>query len=552
MRQGDGLSPIIFSLASEPLVRSAAEGQGIQVFGRTIRNTTYADDTAVLARTPADLQTTLDRMDRTATSNPVKCSFLTFRGGTVIPASELRIQEGAIKTLEEDEMETYLGISTGAKLLYRPGTDLPTKMNRLQESLLAPWQKLEALRSQLIPSLSHHLASGRVKKDLLREIDDQARSLMRNIARVPAATSRALFHANRRVGGLAITPLLEDADIWTVARASQLLSSDDEVVSNTAWSQLRDTITSGMGHLLQPNDDIPVDAFLSGDQNAGLYSFRHHSTRANLWTRARHAASRLHCKIDASSDTPSLTAEDVSSVPAKAVKSLRLVSRERWTAKLMAAPVQGRVARGLDLDKSSKDITHFMSARSSLSFNAWSHWAKLRSNGLAVRGAPGSTAPDKLCRFCRQKRETTSHVISGCSSHLREMTGRHDRVQRILTDLLWDLGIEAVPNERLEDGRRIPDVAVTEGDSPVYIDITVPFDDPANLYCAAADKEEKYGHLGTVLPLVVGALGSWVPENDNICTKLDIPRRLWDEARRRMRQSAIEDSCRLANDFLNL
>ena len=133
---------------------------------------------------------------------------------------------------------------------------VPKKMNVLQESLLAPWQKLEALRSQLIPSLSHHLASGTVKKDLLQEIDNQARSLLRNIARVPAATSRALFHASRRVGGLAITPLLE--------------------------------------YLIQPDNDIPVDAFLSGDQSGGLYSFRHHSTRANLWTRARYAASRLH------------------------------------------------------------------------------------------------------------------------------------------------------------------------------------------------------------------------------------------------------------------
>ncbi|KAK3719360.1 hypothetical protein RRG08_029516 [Elysia crispata] len=76
-----------------------------------------------------------------------------------------------------------------------------------------------------------------------------------------------------------------------------------------------------MSRLIQPDDDIPVDAFLSGDKSGGLYRFRHQSTRANLWTRARHAASRLHSKIDASSDNPTITAEDVSSVPAKAVKS---------------------------------------------------------------------------------------------------------------------------------------------------------------------------------------------------------------------------------------
>ncbi|GFS25238.1 hypothetical protein ElyMa_003436400 [Elysia marginata] len=47
---------------------------------------------------------------------------------------------------------------------------------------------------------------------------------------------------------------------------------------------------------------------------------------------------------------------------------------------------------------------------------------KLRTNGLAIRGAPGSTAPDKLCRRCRQATETISHVISACPVHLPEVT----------------------------------------------------------------------------------------------------------------------------------
>ncbi|RUS74705.1 hypothetical protein EGW08_017535 [Elysia chlorotica] len=88
--------------------------------------------------------------------------------------------------------------------------------------------------------------------------------------------------------------------------------------------------------------------------------------------------------------------------------------------------------RGLDLDKKSKDVTHLLSSRSSLSFTAWSYWAKLRVNGLAVRGAPGSTAPDKLCRFCRSKQETTSHVVSACPVHLPEMTGTYSRWTKIV------------------------------------------------------------------------------------------------------------------------
>ncbi|RUS84839.1 hypothetical protein EGW08_007380 [Elysia chlorotica] len=143
-------------------------------------------------------------------------------------------------------------------------------------------------------------------------------------------------------------------------------------------------------------------------------------------------------------------------------------------------------------------------------------------------------------------------MVSACQVHLPEITGRHDRVQTILTDLLWDQGIEAVPNTSAEDGRSIPEVTVVKGGSRVYIDVTVPFDDPANLYRAAQDKLDKSGHLGTVFPLVVGALGSWLPENDQIPAALQIPRGKWNEARRSMRASAIEDSCCLAKDFLHL
>ncbi|GFO01210.1 reverse transcriptase [Plakobranchus ocellatus] len=82
---------------------------------------------------------------------------------------------------------------------------------------------------------------------------------------------------------MAVSPLIEDADIWT----AQLLSPDDNIVAQVAPYQLRDTIISSLAHNLQPDDDIPDTVFLSGDNSSGMYSFRHH-----IWTQARHAASQ--------------------------------------------------------------------------------------------------------------------------------------------------------------------------------------------------------------------------------------------------------------------
>ena len=120
-------------------------------------------------------------------------------------------------------------------------------------------------------------------------------------------------------------------------------------------------------------------------------------------------------------------------------------------------------------------------------------------------------------------------------------------------DLLWDLGIEAFTNAREEEGGRlVPDITVNAGAAPIFIDVTAPFDEPANMYRAGREKRDKYGHLIEIFPLVVGALGSWIPESDDIRTALNIPHRRWNAARLRMRTSAIEDSCSLAKGFLQL
>ena len=71
------------------------------------------------------------------------------------------------------------------------------------------------------------------------------------------------------------------------------------------------------------------------------------------------------------------------------------------------------------------------------------------------------------------------------------------------------------------------------------IDVAVSYDIPENLEAAYTRKVVKYQHLGQVLPLVLGSLGSWHPLNDDIRSLLAIDHRSWSAFRRKSRLAAI-------------
>ena len=345
------------------------------------------------------------------------------------------------------------------------------------------------------------------------------------------------------MGGLAIPKSIEEADVWTLSKGLHLLNSRDETISMLAQKELTQTIETGLKGATASHHK-----FLSGNNDGGLYAFRHNSTLTNIWTRTRKAAARLHCKIDADDKNKTLLIiDDFSCRPSKVVRTVRLALRERWSEKLLSLAVQGRVASAMSLDKSSGDIPHLTSARTPLSFTAWSFWSKAKLGCLPTKFIPGVASSDTMCRRCFQKEETTSHVVSSCSSMLLHYTKRHDAVEHILTNLLEILD---VPHSlKVRSGALIPDITIT---SPhIVIDVTCPFDEVSNLASASDRKKSKYADIGTVMPLVVGALGSWVPENDNIKRALNIPTDMWKKMKRKMRVAAIEGSAGTTQFFFS-
>ena len=168
--------------------------------------------------------------------NPGKSTSLKLINWKSSVNNKLKLGGSWIRGLTDEDQENYLGTPLGARLTFRPTTSLPSNLIKIGDSGLAPWQKLEVYRCALLPSLSHHLASGRVEKKSLYDLDIACRDFLRKVLCVPKSANTAFFYADRGVGGLGVLPLTEEADIWTLARALQLLDIKDQCVSDVAMA----------------------------------------------------------------------------------------------------------------------------------------------------------------------------------------------------------------------------------------------------------------------------------------------------------------------------
>lgn len=76
----------------------------------------------------------------------------------------------------------------------------------------------------------------------------------------------------------------------------------------------------------------------------------------------------------------------------------------------------------------------------------------------------------------------------------------------------------------------------------VMIDCTIPYDEPQNLEKGYSARIAKYSSHGTILPLVMGSLGSWDPCNDHIRSLFCINQNSWKTFRHITRLLAIKHS----------
>jgi hypothetical protein len=560
VRQGDALSTTVFNLAAEPIIRAAKSNvnSGYSCFRQTLKVTAFADDIAVVADNTPAMQKALDRVCLVASQlglkfNAEKCACLLHCKGRNLP-TVLLVEGRPIKNLSKEDKEIYLGIPLGSKLRFRTTKDFTPSMDKLADSKLAPCQKLEVLRSHLMPSLSHDLASGRALKADLAKLDIKCRAFMANVCGVPVTAAKAFYYAERSTGGLGMSRLVDDADVWTMARATQLLTTKDPVLRELCWDQLEDTILRGFGN--EPCPSYPYSQFLSGDtNNSGLYRLRFQGKYANLWTLTRRAAMRRKTQIEVSGDKSIRLISDVISVdPRKAVRGLRLAIRNRWTKVFIDLRHQGQVAGRLGRC-APKDIVRITSSRTTLKHDDWQLVHRVRLDALPLVGYSWvKQRTSNKCRACRGDRENSQHLLNHCKAYMQLSRERHNSIVQLLQDLLVKNGKcdDVVVEQRLPGFSLRPDIQAKVAGSKILIDVTVAFDTEAKMDAAHDTKVTKYGSHGRVFPVVLGSLGSWSEKNEDLRQFLGIDSRRWAKFRLSARTAAIAGSMSIIRSHLIL
>lgn len=578
VKQGDPLSPIVFNLVIEVIIRSIlaqSDLHGFPLHDHRISCLAYADDLVLMSQSLEGAQKLLDAAGASAEwlglrFNATKCATLhVFRKKA--KQSTTTVQGDDIPCLKEDEAYHHLGVPTGLSIQQTPDETIAAMrddVTRISASLLKPWQKLDAIRTFVLPQIQFSLLTARVKKAPLILLDAIIKSTCKEVLHLPRRASPELVFLPMHRGGANILPLSDMADVGTVVHAFKLLTCPDAMVRSIATAAAKATASRVIGH---DATDEELAAFLSGDDQG-----THAHPAASVWTTARSASRRLAKKVGqlrwSWCPTLQLLSVDVH-FPGKEPETTRIEATSRhllhsklrlsvqhyYHLQLLAKKDQGRVYEATSRCPSSN---HFMAFGQFTRFCDWRFVHRARLNVLPLNGALRGIDRPKTCRRCQYPNETLAHVLCHCHRHSRAWQNRH---RSVIKNVLNALPADTKANLRVEktipglQSRLMPDLVTLDENTKTaaILDVACPFE---NGYGALAAKRQhkilKYQHLAVGLrdqgyqvvhlnAIVVGCLGAWDPANEESLSILGIP----SKKRLALKKKIVSDVVRWSRDI---
>ena len=438
IKQGCPLSAILFNLTLELILRKCSakamtSPQGpLKHHGIALSVLAYADDLVIMARNADSLQLLLDEASLAANTlglefRPNKCASLSLTKRTPrIQQNDFLVQTKSIPALQREDHYRYLGVPIG--LLHNVTQieslvdELSSKLVRIEQSLLAPWQKLDAIRTFGQPCLTYALRSTDPTTKSLQGYRSQLLKTVRSICSLPTRATTLYIFGAKQAGALGFTDPCHKNHLQTVVQAVKMLSSADPTVATIAKRELRHTV-----RFTAQADHTPtlVASFLSNAEGRRLDTIRYRT--GSLWTRTRSATKHVRISI-AVPDIGPPTITHAEPVQAKDVcRFLHNVARNDSAKKLRELCNQGKVARALSTDPYANGSSWQFSGLN-MRFKDWRFIHKVRLNCLPTNAVKsGWSDANPTCRHCEQP-ETLPHIICHCPPNMASITDRHNRI----------------------------------------------------------------------------------------------------------------------------
>ena len=571
VKQGCPLSPILFNLVIEGLLKriQSLESGGYFISDHLIRILAYADDICLITEDKKGLREMMDALEEFATwgglsFNTRKCASLSLKnkGSKKYTKTFSPLLCGEpIPALKWTERYKYLGNKLGADPspnLEDLASDIHHQSTKIFASDLTDWQKMDAYRRFVFPMCDHHFKSALPYRKWCQNLDKSIRVLVKRHLKIPRRALTTFIHLKSEKGGLGLPSFSDKLDCSLTLQCFTLLACEnDAIVRDIAMQQLEDTVRI-RSRINQPSHE-DLTNFLRSDPQA--QEGREGDLR-NLWSSCRKALKSTEAKVLLDNDTVTLAVDNEAFEwkSRKAIsKKLQTVLHRKKLNDIENHKDQGKVITAAALHPSSnawiKDGKYTTFGQYRFSIKARLDLLPVGSVKERMRKChPGSGR----CSSCGIPKETLPHTLNHCPPNMPLIRERHnsilDRLTKAVPDIFLKFKEQVIPGDT---DQLKPDLVLVNSETRkgFIIDVTIPFDDSQDaLKAARQKKKEKYEHLKpllkqqhqledvTVDAFVIGSLGSWDPDNDDLLPDIGIGRNYSTLFRRLCVMEAIKGS----------